>query len=86
MEWYAHGAAGAGQAFPSRPVRVVVPAAPGGTLDIIVRALGPAPVKERFANLGLDAIGSSPDEYQRITVVESERLGKVIKAAGIKPQ
>lgn len=52
----------------------------------VVRALGPAPVKQRFANLGLDAIGSSPEEYQRITIRESERLGKVIKAAGIKPQ
>lgn len=52
----------------------------------VVRALGPALVKERFANLGLDAIGSSPEEYQRITIRESERLGKVIKAAGIKPQ
>jgi len=52
----------------------------------VVRALGPAPVKERFANLGLEAVGSSPEEYQRITVRESERLGRVIRAAGIKPQ
>jgi tripartite-type tricarboxylate transporter receptor subunit TctC len=52
----------------------------------VVRALGPAPVKARFANLGLDAIGSSSEEYQRITIRESERLGKVIRAAGIKPQ
>jgi tripartite-type tricarboxylate transporter receptor subunit TctC len=52
----------------------------------VVRALKPATVKERFANLGLDAVGSSPDEYQRLTIRESERLGKVIRAAGIKPQ
>jgi tripartite-type tricarboxylate transporter receptor subunit TctC len=52
----------------------------------VVRALKPAPVKERFANLGLDAVGSSPEEYQRLTIRESERLGKVIRAAGIKPQ
>jgi tripartite-type tricarboxylate transporter receptor subunit TctC len=52
----------------------------------VVRALGPAPVKQRFANLGLEAVGSSPEEYQRITIRESERLGKVIKAAGIKAQ
>ena len=52
----------------------------------VVRALGPAPVKERFAYLGLDVVSSSPDEYQRISTRESERLGKVIKAAGIKPQ
>ena len=52
----------------------------------VVRALQPAPVKERFANLGLDAVGSTPEEYQRLTLREFERLGKVIKAAGIKPQ
>jgi tripartite-type tricarboxylate transporter receptor subunit TctC len=52
----------------------------------VVRALGPAPVKERFANLGLDAVGSSAEEYQRITIRESERLGKLIRAAGLKPQ
>jgi tripartite-type tricarboxylate transporter receptor subunit TctC len=52
----------------------------------VLRALEPAPVKERFVNLGLDAVGSSPEEYQRITIRESERLGKLIRAAGIKPQ
>ena len=34
-------AAGATQAFPQRPVRIVVPAPAGGTLDIIVRTLSP---------------------------------------------
>jgi hypothetical protein len=38
------------------------------------------------SNLGLEAVGSSPEEYQRITLREFERLGKVIRAAGIKPQ
>jgi tripartite-type tricarboxylate transporter receptor subunit TctC len=52
----------------------------------VVRALKPALVKERFANLGLDVVSSSPDEYQRISTQESERLGNVIEAAGIKPQ
>ena len=52
----------------------------------VLRALAPAPVKERFANLGLEVVGSSPEEYQRLMLQESERLGKVIRAAGIKPQ
>ncbi|MGH6693030.1 MAG: tripartite tricarboxylate transporter substrate-binding protein, partial [Gammaproteobacteria bacterium] len=52
----------------------------------VVRALGPAPVRERFANLGLEVAGSSPEEYQRVTIRESDRLGKLIRAAGIKPQ
>lgn len=52
----------------------------------VLRALAPAPVRDRFANLGLDVVGSTPEEYQRLTIQESERLGKVIRAAGIKPQ
>jgi tripartite-type tricarboxylate transporter receptor subunit TctC len=52
----------------------------------VLRALKPESVKARFANLGLDAVGSSPEEYQRITIRESERLGNLIRAAGIKPQ
>ena len=52
----------------------------------VVRALAPAAVKQRFASLGLDAVGSTPEEYQRMTIAESARLGKLIRAAGIKPQ
>lgn len=52
----------------------------------VLRALAPAPVRDRFANLGLEVVGSSPEEYQRLTIQESDRLGRVIKAAGIKPQ
>jgi len=52
----------------------------------VLRALAPVPVRARFANLGLEVVGSSPAEYQRLTIQESERLGKVIRAAGIKPQ
>lgn len=52
----------------------------------VLRALAPAPVRERFANLGLEVVGSSPEEYQRLTIRESERLGQVIREAGIKPQ
>lgn len=52
----------------------------------VLRALAPAPVRDRFANLGLEVVGSSPEEYQRLTIQESDRLGRVIRAGGIKPQ
>jgi tripartite-type tricarboxylate transporter receptor subunit TctC len=52
----------------------------------VVRSLQAPTVKERFASLGLDVVSSTPEEYQRISTRESERLGAVIKAAGIKSQ
>jgi tripartite-type tricarboxylate transporter receptor subunit TctC len=65
-----------GQAFPSKPVRLIVPAAAGGTVDILARALS-SPLSEGLAqpvlvenrpgsgtNIGMEAVvRSDPDGH-----------------------
>jgi tripartite-type tricarboxylate transporter receptor subunit TctC len=46
-------------------------------------ALRQPQVMERFAALGLEPAWSSADEFQRTTVSESARLGKLIREAGV---
>lgn len=66
--------------------------APAGTpRDIItringeaVKALQSAAFKERLAALGLDAVGSSPDETTKFVQAEITKWAPVVKAAGMK--
>ena len=51
-----------------------------------VRVLNRADVREKFFNLGVEAVGSSPDELATTMKSEMARLGKVIKEAGIQSQ
>jgi tripartite-type tricarboxylate transporter receptor subunit TctC len=43
-------------------------------------------VKERFATLGLDPVGGTPDDFARDLHAEGEKWAKVIRAANIKAQ
>ena len=49
----------------------------------IVRALGRAEVREQFMNGSLEVVGSSPEQFEAKIKGEMDRLGKVIKVAGI---
>jgi tripartite-type tricarboxylate transporter receptor subunit TctC len=53
----------------------------------IVKAAGQPDVKEAFAKLAMVVSPSaSPDAYAKFMAVETERLAKVIKTAGIEPE
>lgn len=49
-----------------------------------VKALQSAPFKERLAALGLDAVGSSPEQTTKFTQAEITKWAPVVKAAGMK--
>ena len=50
-----------------------------------VKALAPPDVRARLADLGMEGIGNSPDEFAAIIKSEIPKWAKVIKEAGIKP-
>jgi tripartite-type tricarboxylate transporter receptor subunit TctC len=72
-------------------VGALVPA--GTPIDIITllnreiaRVIALPDVKERFATLGLDPVGGTPDDFARDLRAEGEKWAKVIRAANIKAQ
>ena len=52
----------------------------------IVRFLNTAEVKERFFGVGVEIVGSSPEELAAKVKSDMARMGKVIKDAGIRNQ
>jgi tripartite-type tricarboxylate transporter receptor subunit TctC len=41
-------------------------------------------VTQRFANLGIDVVGSTPEEFSRIMAADLVKFGKLVKASGAK--
>ena len=50
----------------------------------VVRALQDAEVKKKFADLGVDAVSSTPDQFSAFIRSEMVKYAKLIKEAGIK--
>lgn len=70
---------------------IVVPAAT--SRDIVarlhaetLRALQTTELKERFTALGVEAVGSSPDQFGRYIRAEIEKWGKLVRAIGLPRQ
>jgi tripartite-type tricarboxylate transporter receptor subunit TctC len=52
----------------------------------LVKVLARPDVKERFAGMGLDTVGSTPQALAQHIRSETARFAKVIATAGIKPE
>jgi tripartite-type tricarboxylate transporter receptor subunit TctC len=48
--------------------------------------LADSKIKARLADLGATALSGSPTDYAKLISVETEKWGKVVKFAGIKPE
>jgi len=53
---------------------------------LVVKIVMLPDVKEKLAGLGVEPVGSSPEELATFLRSEMEKWSKVIRAAGIKPQ
>ena len=68
--------------------------APAGTPATILRklhletvnALAQPDVRAKFADLGLEGLGNSPDEFAAVIKSEIPRWARLIKESGIKPE
>ncbi len=54
--------------------------------DAFVKALGTAEIRQMFGKQAADAVPSSPDAFAKLLAADIDRLGKVVRAAGIKMQ
>ena len=55
-----------------------------GLQDEMVRVLKLPDVRERFATLGVDPVGSTPEEFARVIAADIAKWTAVAKAANIK--
>ena len=62
------------------------PAAVKRLHDLLVAATKSASAKTFYESSGADAVVSTPEELAKFQVAESQKWGKIIKAAGIQPE
>jgi len=53
---------------------------------VLVKALEPPDMRARWAELGFQVAANSPEEFTAILYADLERIGRIVKGAGIKPE
>jgi len=81
------------QPYPERPVRLVVPAAPGGAIDVVGRIVGQKLSEVLGQNVVIDnragannIIGSSPAAFGKFLKEDLEKYARIARAARIESQ
>jgi tripartite-type tricarboxylate transporter receptor subunit TctC len=52
----------------------------------VQRALRDPQVRERIVNLGLEPVGSTPQEYRQLVVSNIKRFAELVKLVGVEPE
>lgn len=79
----AWGAGAHSQAWPSKPIKVIIPFVAGGSSDIVGRAIGS---KFRMTQIGFDVVAGTSDEFGKFMRAEVDRWTTVVNKGGIKPE
>jgi tripartite-type tricarboxylate transporter receptor subunit TctC len=62
-----------------RPVAIIARAH-----GAVLKALESSDVRERFSSQGAEPVGSTPDDFGKFLRADIAKIGKLIRAAGIK--
>ena len=53
---------------------------------MLAKALAQEDAKAQLAKVGLEAVGGSQDAFAKKVKIEIEKMGRIIKASGAKPE